>query len=276
MIKYVIGSGFIGDSYAQHKDVCSISVREKLGKSLNIKENSDVLFAAGVTRLTRNDKSLLEYAKTLFTWVLEELNKAKPRHLILLSTIDVYGNDPGTIGDVLAVNPADYYSESQLLMEQMALAGMSSEASISILRLTGVYGLLDRQTSIISKFFTAAFNDKLVPVINDGLQLRDWIWIEDLMFQIDAAFASRESGIFNVGTGASQTVMRYAEIVAELTGAQIIKIMKEADTKRAADVVIGANLFLERLGVPFRGHKESLEKYHCQLLGTVMPDKKII
>lgn len=175
------------------------------------------------------------------------LKKAKEacRHLkrfIYTSTASVYGNAP-----VLPTSEAFYqttlpYAASKFSMEHYCQVYHSMYGMpIATLRLSNVYGPGQLKSNpycgVVAKFFEAIEAGNPFIVYGDGLQTRDYTYIDDAIDAlIIAGIHDHAIGqVFNVGTGIETNVIRLAELVARAAGRSIHPI--EQRPKRTVDVV---------------------------------------
>lgn len=95
------------------------------------------------------------------------------------------------------------------------------------LRFANVYG--PRQDPFGEAGVVAIFTQKMLrneqPVINgDGMQTRDYVFVEDVVNAVMAAISSETSDIINVGTGIETTVIELFRHLKEITGKKIKEV----------------------------------------------------
>ena len=116
------------------------------------------------------------------------------------------------------INPKSIYALTKYTQEKMILL-ISQSLSINpvILRYQNVFGpgqsLSNPYTGILSIFSTRILNGNDLDVYEDGLESRDFVYIDDV---IDATILAIENErangeIFNVGSGVATTVKEVAE-----------------------------------------------------------------
>jgi len=120
------------------------------------------------------------------------------------------------------INPLSLYSLTKYNQEQiLELTCSSMGIKPIILRYQNVYGpgqsLSNPYTGILSIFSTRILNNNDIEVYEDGLQTRDFIFIDDV---VDVSFAALISNslkhkVYNVGSGLPQTVISVAEKLKE-------------------------------------------------------------
>ncbi|SEL00874.1 dTDP-L-rhamnose 4-epimerase [Chitinophaga rupis] len=122
------------------------------------------------------------------------------------------------------IHPSSYYGITKQVQEQMVImAARLKGISGFALRYQNVYGpgqsLKNPYTGILSIFSRLALKDEKINIFEDGLESRDFVYIEDIVDATIACLNPAFSGqhILNVGSGVPVTVMEVAkEIVTYL------------------------------------------------------------
>ncbi|MFQ1021607.1 NAD-dependent epimerase/dehydratase family protein [Tardisphaera saccharovorans] len=95
-----------------------------------------------------------------------------------------------------------------------------------VLRYFNVYGPGQRPDSpysgVITKFITQAIREKHLQVFEDGLQTRDYIYVDDVGEINARALELEESATINVGTGIRTTVLQLARLIADRHGVDVV------------------------------------------------------
>ena len=153
--------------------------------------------------------------------VLAAAAQAGVRRLVLASSCAVYGDEPTMPKkETSPVAPASPYAESKLAGEKIC-----AEASLPAvaLRFFNVYG--PRQdprgpyAAAVPKFLEAARAGSPITIFGDGHQTRDFVYVDDVTAALEhAALSPSLSGIYNVASGHSVSVLHLAELVLGLTG----------------------------------------------------------
>ena len=126
------------------------------------------------------------------------------------------------------VNPASVYGITKLNQEQMVLTvGRALGISALAFRYQNVYGpgqsLSNPYTGILSIFSTRIRHDKSINIFEDGLESRDFVFIDDV---IDATVRGIELeqpvvDVFNVGSGVPTDVVTVARTLQILLKHQV-------------------------------------------------------
>lgn len=126
------------------------------------------------------------------------------------------------------IHPSSVYGitkqvQEQLVMTVCPLLGIEPVA----LRYQNVYGpgqsLVNPYTGILSIFSNLIMNGKSINIFEDGLESRDFVYIDDVVDATKLAIAhpNAANGIFNVGSGVATDVNTVASSLIENFGIQV-------------------------------------------------------
>jgi dTDP-glucose 4,6-dehydratase len=173
---------------------------------------------------THVDRSILdpqEFLRTdaLGTLVLLEAARelAVPRFL-QVSTDEVYGDvAQGASLETDPVAPRSPYAASKAAADLMALAYHTTfGVPVLITRGSNTYGPNQYPEKIVPLFVTNLIDDRPVPVYGDGLQIRDWLHVEDhARAVLHVVERGTPGNVYNVAGGAPRTNL---ELTRELMG----------------------------------------------------------
>lgn len=128
-------------------------------------------------------------------------------------------------------NPTSIYGATKLAQEQIVRAwALSFGAEAVILRLQNVYGagqsLTNPYTGIVSLFSRFAREGKSIPLYEDGLMQRDFVYISDVARALIAALyePSAPSRIWDIGTGVPTTISDVAAEIIDYYGAPVAHV----------------------------------------------------
>ncbi|HEX3671480.1 MAG TPA: dTDP-glucose 4,6-dehydratase [Candidatus Cybelea sp.] len=201
-------------------DICdAAAVREALGDGADAIVN----FAAE----THVDRSILDseaFLRTdvLGTHVLLEAQRRNnvPRYL-QVSTDEVYGNVPtGESAERDPLQPRSPYAASKAAGDLLTLAYHETYgAPVLITRGSNTYGPNQFPEKIVPLFITNLIDDRTVPVYGDGLQIRDWLYVEDHARAILSVLELGAIGnVYNVSAGMPQTNMDLTRLLVRGCG----------------------------------------------------------
>lgn len=203
-------------------DICDNKIVERVAKNVDVIVN----FAAE----THVDRSLYEpgsFIKTdvFGTWVLlEVVKKFRIKKYLQISTDEVYGDIPvGKFSkETDLLRPSSPYSASKAGGDLQVLATFRTfELPVLITRSSNNYGPYQYPEKIIPLFLTNSLKDKELPVYDGGIQIRDWLYVEDNCAGIDLVLHKGELGeIYNIGANQEPEItnLELTKMILELTG----------------------------------------------------------
>jgi dTDP-glucose 4,6-dehydratase len=188
-------------------DICD---REAVAAAIGEGVDAIVNFAAE----THVDRSILDPEAFLRTDVfgthvlLEAVRVLKVPRYLQVSTDEVYGHvEEGESFETDALRPRSPYSASKAAAELMVFAYHTTyDAPVLITRGSNTYGPRQYPEKLIPLFITNLLDGIPVPVYGDGMQVRDWIHVEDHARAILCVLERGEPGeAYNVGGGECRT-----------------------------------------------------------------------
>ncbi|MBI2919496.1 MAG: NAD-dependent epimerase/dehydratase family protein [Planctomycetes bacterium] len=153
--------------------------------------------------------------------LLEAARRAGVKRFVFTSSSSVYGDTPVLPKrEDMPVRPLSPYAASKAAGEAVASAYAASFGiSAASLRPFNVYG--PRQdpgseyAAAIPRFITALLGRSAPIVYGDGLQTRDFTFVEDAAEAFERAARSEAAGVFNVAAGGRITVL---DLIAKIRG----------------------------------------------------------
>jgi dTDP-glucose 4,6-dehydratase len=201
-------------------DICDpAAVREAIGSGAEALLN----FAAE----THVDRSIVDagaFVRTdaLGTHVLlEALRAQKVPRMLQVSTDEVYGHvAEGASRESDPLRPRSPYAASKAAGDLLALAYHTTySAPVVITRGSNTYGPNQFPEKIVPLFITNLLDDRRVPVYGDGLQIRDWLYVDDHARGIlDVLERGKTGRAYNVGGGTPMTNMELTRQLVEGCG----------------------------------------------------------
>jgi dTDP-glucose 4,6-dehydratase len=205
-------------------DICDGPVVRKLMAGVD-----GVLHLAAESHVDRSIEEAAPFIRTnvLGTQVLlDAAREAGVSRFLQVSTDEVYGElpwvDPETGKDesgapvpppiprfteATSLNPRSPYSASKTAADLLVLSYHTTfDMDVVIARGSNNYGPRQYPEKLIPLMVTHALEGKPLPVYGDGLNVRDWIHVEDFCRGIMAAFEKGRPGeIYNFGGNAERT-----------------------------------------------------------------------
>jgi len=146
--------------------------------------------------------------------LLEAVRKFPSLRFVHISTDEVYGSAPSgeSFNEESELDPGSPYSASKASAEHFVQAYANTYGvSAVILRCTNNFGPYQFPEKLIPLIIANAEEDKPIPVYGDGMQERDWLFVEDFCVAISLAMEKAKPGsLYNVSAGRPQ---RNLEIV---------------------------------------------------------------
>jgi dTDP-glucose 4,6-dehydratase len=235
------GAGFIGSNFiryylAKHKD-CSIVNLDKLtyaGNPDNLKDSEpdaryrfvkgDIADTPLVERIvgdgievivnfaaeTHVDRAIGHAGDFICTDVygafvlLESARTHKIRKFIQISTDEVYGSiEKGSFKETDPLMPRNPYAASKAGADRLAYSYWATyRLPVVITRASNNFGPYQYPEKVIPLFVTNALRDIPLPLYGDGMNVRDWLFVEDHCKAIDFLVENGVDGeVYNIGGG---------------------------------------------------------------------------
>jgi dTDP-glucose 4,6-dehydratase len=197
-------------------DICDGKTMQRLVKLHQI--DGLVNFAAE----THVDRSILrpdDFIRTdvLGTQVLLEIVRSfKLKTYLQISTDEVYGSIlKGAFSETHPIRASSPYSASKASGDLMVLAYRHTyQLPVMIARSSNNFGPRQYPEKLIPLFITHAMDNLNLPLYGDGLNMRDWIYVEDNCLGLDWILQQGRPGeIYNVGGGNLRTNREITELI---------------------------------------------------------------
>lgn len=164
------------------------------------------------------DPDLFVTTNILGTQVLLDLaRKYKVPRFLQISTDEVYGSlgPDGYFTEETPLAPNSPYSASKAAADLLVRAAYHTFGQpVLITRCSNNYGSFQFPEKLIPLMITNALENKQLPVYGDGLNVRDWIHVQDHCRAIDMVFHQGKPGeVYNIGSNNERTNM---EIVSSI------------------------------------------------------------
>ncbi|MCD4777141.1 MAG: dTDP-glucose 4,6-dehydratase [Candidatus Aegiribacteria sp.] len=155
--------------------------------------------------------------------VLLEVFRREDRHLFLqISTDEVYGSvENGRSIETDQLAPRSPYAASKAGGELLAMSYWTTYGvPVTVTRASNNYGPFQYPEKLIPLFVTNAMNGEFLPVYGDGLNRRDWLFVDDHCNALLEVIEKSEPGrIYNIGAGQEHTNREVTSSILEETGA---------------------------------------------------------
>lgn len=186
-----------------HGDICDAALVEAL--VAETRPDAIVNFAAE----SHVDRSLMDPGAFVETNVrgtftlLEAARRHGVGRFLHVSTDEVYGSidPPHEASETDPLRPSSPYSASKAGSDLLALSYfVTFKTPVIVTRASNNYGPYQFPEKLIPLMIANALEDKPLPIYGDGMQVRDWLYVDDHCRAILAALERGRAGeIYNIG-----------------------------------------------------------------------------
>jgi len=173
------------------------------------------------------DRSILDASPFIRTNIegtlilLEGVQKYGIRKLVQVSTDEVYGSiENGSFTELSNLAPGSPYSASKASADLLAVAYWNTHKTpVVITRCTNNYGPYQFPEKLIPLVISNVIEGKAIPVYGDGLNVRDWIYVEDHCNAILAVLEKGKPGeIYNIAGSSEKTNLDIVRTLLKILG----------------------------------------------------------
>lgn len=140
--------------------------------------------------------TLLEVAKRVW-------GEGSPNKFVHISTDEVYGTlgEEGYFTETSPIKPNSPYSSSKASSDLIAFAYHETfKMNVSVTNCSNNYGPYQHNEKLIPHMIKLALKDEKLPVYGEGLNIRDWLYVEDHCEAIDLVLHNGKAGErYNIG-----------------------------------------------------------------------------
>lgn len=249
-----------------HGDICDASLLEET--IAGEKPDAIVHFAAE----SHVDRSILAPQASFetnlrgtFTLLEAARGGAVPR-FVHVSTDEVYGSlePPFEADESFPLQPNSPYSASKAGSDLLARSYFKTfKLPVVITRASNTYGPYQFPEKLIPLMILNALEDRRLPVYGDGMQIRDWLYVDDHCRAILAVLRQgREGEIYNVGGNRSLPNLDVVNRILVATGKpeSLIENVRDRPGHDRRYALSSAKLMRETGWSPEIGFKEGLTR----------------
>ena len=163
--------------------------------------------------------------------LLEAAKKYNVGKFVYVSSSMVYGDFDNNVVETVACNPQGQYGIMKLAGEWLVKDyARRTDMSYIIVRPSAVYGPLDVEDRVISKFILTAMRDGVIKV-NGANETLDFTYVDDAADGIVAATLTKhQNQTYNITRSRSRTLLEAAELAINIVGQGRIDVQdKDAD-----------------------------------------------
>lgn len=197
-------------------DICD----QELFRSLLADVDSVINFAAE-SHVDRSIRDPSVFIKTNIEGVnsmLQVMKSMKSKRFVQISTDEVYGSiEKGSWDESEPLIPNSPYAASKASAELLVRAyNRTYGLDTRITRCSNNYGPYHYPEKLIPLFITNILKNKKVPLYGSGLNVRDWLHVDDHCEGIHKVLFSENSGeVFNIGGGEELTNLDITKLILE-------------------------------------------------------------
>lgn len=141
---------------------------------------------------------------------------------IQISTDEVYGalGSTGMFTEETPLAPNSPYSASKASADMMVRAYYETYGMpVNITRCSNNYGPYQHVEKLIPLMITRCQQEERLPVYGDGMQVRDWLYVEDHCSAIDAVLHKGQVGeVYNIGGNNEKANMEIIKLIIKALG----------------------------------------------------------
>jgi dTDP-glucose 4,6-dehydratase len=185
------------------------------------------------------DRSILAPQQAIDTNVrgtatlLDAARHAKISRFIHVSTDEVYGDidEPLEADETFPVRPSSPYAASKAASDLLALSYVRTYGlPVIVTRASNNYGPYQFPEKLIPLMIANALERRPLPVYGDGLQVRDWLYVDDHCRALLAILQHGQEGeIYNVGGACHLTNLEVIGRLIDIVGAPDSLITRVTD-----------------------------------------------
>ncbi len=155
--------------------------------------------------------------------LLSEAVRVGVKRFVHVSTDEVYGHlgPKGKFSEKSPLEPRSPYAASKAASDLLALVfWRSCGLPVVVTRCSNNYGPLQFPEKLIPLMISNALEGKRLPVYGKGLNVRDWIYVEDHCRALDVVLKKGRPGeVYNIGGGAEMKNIDVVRRIVDILGA---------------------------------------------------------
>lgn len=177
--------------------------------------------------------------------LLETVNELNLKLMVHVSTDEVYGSlgKTGKFTEKTPLSPNSPYSASKSAADQLVLAFVHTYNTPAVItRCSNNYGPYQFPEKLIPLMILNALEDKPLPVYGNGMNVRDWVHVQDHCEAIWTVYKNGEQGqVYNIGGNCELTNIDVVKLILKQLGKpeSLIKYVKDRpghDKRYAMDI----------------------------------------
>jgi len=216
-----------------HGDICD---RATVASILQEGDIDAIVHFAAESHVDRSILSPDDFVETNIrgtATLLDAARQAKTERFVLVSTDEVYGDieAPLEADETFSLKPSSPYAASKAAADLLALSYFRTfRLPVLITRASNNYGPYQFPEKLIPLMISNAIEGAPLPVYGDGLQIRDWLYVDDHCRGIHAVLQrGREGEVYNIGGNCALPNREVITRVLQIVGAPETLMQTVAD-----------------------------------------------
>nr|WSY49552.1 dTDP-glucose 4,6-dehydratase [Streptomyces sp. NBC_00886] len=212
-------------------DICDAELVDKL-----MAEADQVVHFAAESHVDRSINGAADFVRTnvVGTQVLLDAALRYRVPFVHISTDEVYGSiETGSWPETHPLAPNSPYSASKASSDLLALAYHRTHGlDVRVTRCSNNYGPHQFPEKVIPLFVSNLLDGKKVPLYGEGLNVRDWLHVEDHCQGIELVRTKGRAGeVYNIGGGTELSNKELTGLLLEACGADWDRVERVEDRK---------------------------------------------
>jgi dTDP-glucose 4,6-dehydratase len=212
-------------------DICD---RDAVGEAM--RGSNVVINFAAQSHVDRSIERATDFIQTNVVGTQVLLDAARQvgvQRFVQISTDEVMGScgEGEYFTESSPIRPNNPYAASKAAAEHLVRAAyVTFGLDVVITRASNNYGPYQFPEKLIPLVIANAISDQELPIYGDGLNVRDWIYVEDCCRAIEAVLWSGRSGeVYNIGARAEKTNLEVVRTLLDILGKphSLIKFVKD-------------------------------------------------
>jgi dTDP-glucose 4,6-dehydratase len=203
-------------------DICDAML---VGDLLAVHKPDAIVHFAAESHVDRSILSAEAFFQTnlrgTFT-LLEAARTARVPRFVHVSTDEVYGSipEPEDATEDYPLKTSSPYSASKAGSDLLALSYYTTyKLPVSVTRASNNYGPYQFPEKLIPLMISNALDGRSLPIYGDGMQIRDWLYVDDHCRAILAVLEKGRSGeVYNIGGSRSLPNRKVVREILAITG----------------------------------------------------------
>ncbi len=203
-----------------HANICDLSALEEA-----MAGHDAVVHFAAESHVDRSIAGPEDFAMTNCVGtnlVCHAARRAGVTRVLHISTDEVYGSvERGSSAETDRLEPRSPYSASKAGSDLIALSYFTTYGlPVVVTRSSNNFGPWQYPEKLVPLFMTNLLDGHKVPLYGDGMNERDWLYVEDNCAAVDLVLRSGAPGqVYNIGVGAEMPNRTLVDKILALAGA---------------------------------------------------------